>query len=54
MPGVTSGIFLIDVFCKPAVKQLLQHPLVVLTIVCLMYGYVAYRVVKAAYLADNN
>lgn len=54
MPGVTSGVFWIDSLCKPAVKQLLHHPLMVLLIVCLMYVYVAYRVVKAAYLADHH
>jgi hypothetical protein len=54
MIGASSGIFWIDSLCKPAVKQLLHHPLLALLLVCLVYGYVAYRVVKAAYLADHN
>jgi len=52
--GASSGIFWIDSICKLAVKQLLHHPLLVLLIVCLIYGYVGYKVVKEAYLAEHN
>lgn len=51
--GASSGIFLIDQLCRPAIKQLLHHPLVVILLVCLLYGYVGYKVVKSAYLSEH-
>ena len=54
MLGISSGVFWVDQLCKPAIKQLLHHPLLVLVLVCLIYGYVGYRVVKSAYLAEHG
>jgi hypothetical protein len=52
MPGTAVGIFWIDQMCKPAVKQLLKDPLLTLLLVCLVYGYVGYKVLKSTYFAD--
>ena len=53
MPGTGVGIFWVDQLCKPAVKQLLKDPIVTLVVVCLLYSFVAYKVLKATYLSDD-
>lgn len=53
MPGTALGIFWIDFLCKPAYKYLLHHPVIVLMLVCLIYGYIAYHVLKSTYIAER-
>lgn len=53
MPGTAIGIFWIDSICKPVMKEVLQHPIMTLLLVSLIYGYVGYQAVKSAYLSDN-
>lgn len=53
MPGTSIGIFWIDYLCKPAFKSLLLNPEVVLLGIFFVYGCVAYRCLKSAYLADR-
>jgi len=53
MLGVSSGIFWIDSICKPVIKNILKDPLLALLLVCLVYGFVAYKVLKASFLADQ-
>jgi len=54
MPGTGVGIFWIDMMCKPCTKELLKHPLVLLIMVSLLYGFIAYMVLKSAYLTENQ
>lgn len=53
MPGTAVGIFWIDSLCKPAIKNLLAHPILTLLLVSVIYGYVGYLAVKNAYLSDH-
>jgi hypothetical protein len=52
MPGAAVGIFWVDSLFRPVVKNILNDPIVTLLIVCVVYGFVAYHVLKAAYLSD--
>ncbi len=51
--GASVGIFWVDMMCKPAVKALLKDPLLTLVVVCALYSFVAYKVLKATYLSDD-
>ena len=53
MPGTALGIFWIDFMCKPAYKWLLQNPVLVLIIICAIYTYIGYQVLKSAYIAER-
>ncbi len=53
MPGTGLGIFWIDFICKPAFKSVLLNPEIALLGVTLVYGCIAYRCLKSAYLSDR-
>lgn len=53
MPGTGLGIVWIDFVCKPFFKGLLKQPEFMVILVCLIYGYIAYKLVKSAYLSDR-
>lgn len=50
--GTGLGIFWIDWMCKPFLKGLMKQPELIVLLICLIYGYVAYKLVKTAYLSD--
>jgi hypothetical protein len=53
MPGTALGIFWIDFLCKPAYKYLLHHPVLVILLICCVYGFIGYHVLKSAYLCER-
>lgn len=54
MPGTTTGLFIIDFFCKPCLKFGLKHPLFGLAALILVYGFVAYHIIKSAFMATDD
>ncbi|MBX9567735.1 MAG: hypothetical protein K2X77_02525 [Candidatus Obscuribacterales bacterium] len=52
--GTGLGIFWVDFMCKPFLKGLLKQPEFIVLLICLIYGYIAYKLVKTAYLSENN
>ncbi len=49
MPGVGSGILLIDFILRPFLKIGMKFPLVLLIMLCLFYGYIAYFALRSSY-----
>jgi len=50
MPGTSLGIFWIDMMLKPLFKGLLKSPELALLAVLAVYGCIAYRCLKSAYM----
>jgi len=50
MPGTSLGIFWIDMMLKPILKGLLKSPELALLAVLAVYGCIAYRCLKSAYM----
>ena len=53
MPGTGINIFVIDVLIRPFAKILEKMPFLVIFILFVVYGFVAYTVIKSAYLSQN-
>ncbi len=53
MPGTGLNIFIIDVIIRPFAKIFEKMPVTVILIILVMYGIVAYTVIKSAYLSEN-
>jgi hypothetical protein len=54
MPGTGLGIFWVDFLCRPFFRGMLHQPELVVLFIFLIYGYIAYKLVKSAYLSDHN
>lgn len=52
--GTGLGIFWIDWMCKPFLKGLMKQPELIVLLICCIYGYIAYKLVKTAYLSDMH
>ncbi|HEY9685124.1 MAG TPA: hypothetical protein V6C97_16570 [Oculatellaceae cyanobacterium] len=54
MPGASAGLFLIDFIFKPFAKIYEKMPIVSLLLCLVLYGFVAYIVLKSAFLSDQH
>jgi hypothetical protein len=54
MPTASAGLFFIDFFCKPFVKIFEKMPLLMVLLVFLIYGAIAYVLLRSAYMADQH
>ncbi len=52
MPGV--GLFIIDFVARPFAKIFEKMPMLMFLIMVLLYGYIAYLVLKSAWKAEQN
>lgn len=49
MPGAGSGILLIDFLIRPFLKIGMKFPVVLLILLSLFYGYIAYFALRSSY-----
>jgi hypothetical protein len=54
MPTAAAGLFLVDFVIRPFFKIYEKMPLVMLLLCLVLYGIVAYFVLKSAFLADQH
>ncbi len=54
MPGTAVGLFLIDFIVRPFAKIFEKMPLVTGLILMILYGFIAYIVIKSAYRAEQQ
>ncbi len=54
MPGAGADLFLIDYFCRPFAKILEKMPIVMVLVLFLIYGTIAYFLLRSAYMADHQ
>jgi len=47
------GTPIVDFLLKPVFKEFLKYPEIVLMLVCLVYGGIAYLCVKSAFVAQE-
>lgn len=51
--SASTGILVFDVVLRPFMKILMKFPIVGLVLLCLLYGTIAYKALKSAYLSDQ-
>lgn len=49
MPGTATGLLLIDFIIRPFLKIGMKFPVVLLLILMLLYGYIAYFAMRSAH-----
>lgn len=49
----STGILVLDYIFRPVLKIVMKFPIVGLVLLCLLYGMIAYKALKSAYLADQ-
>ncbi len=54
MPAATAGLFLIDFVFRPFAKIYEKMPIVSLLLCLVLYGFVAYFVLKSAFMSDQH
>lgn len=54
MPGTAVGLFIIDFVARPFAKIFEKMPVIMFIIMLLLYGYIAYIVLKSAYQAEKH
>lgn len=54
MMGAGTGIIFIDLLARPLLRFGFKFYLIGFTLLFLVYGYIAYKAVKSAYLADRG
>ena len=54
MPSAAPGLFLIDYIIYPFAKIYEKMPLVMLLLCLVLYGFVAWIVLKSAFLAEHH
>ncbi len=54
MPAAAAGLFVIDFIFRPFAKIYEKWPLVMLLMCLILYGFVAYAVLKSTFLADSH
>jgi len=47
--GTSTGNFLIDFLLRPIFRLGFQHPFILVTVLCLIYGFIGYLVLRSAY-----
>ena len=54
MPGTAVGLVLIDFIVRPFAKIVEKFPLSMILFLILLYGVIAYFVLKSAYVVDEH
>ncbi len=54
MPSAAAGLFVVDFIVRPFAKIAEKMPIVMLLLVLILYGIIAYFVLKSAYLVDQH
>lgn len=54
MPAAAANIFFIDFLCRPFAKIFEKMPIVMVLLLFLIYGTIAYILMRSAYLADQH
>ncbi len=54
MPGTAVGIYFIDTFVRPFAKIMEKMPFLMIGFLVILYGIIAYVVLKSAYVADEH
>jgi hypothetical protein len=54
MPAASAGLFIIDFIARPFAKIFEKMPFVALLLCLMLYGVVAYFIVKSTFLADQH
>lgn len=54
MPGTGVGLILIDFIARPFAKIIEKMPVLMLLFLILLYGVIAFYVLKSAYVAEDH
>jgi hypothetical protein len=54
MPGTAVGLFIIDFVARPFAKIFEKMPAIMLLLMILLYGYIAYIVLKSAWNTEQQ
>ncbi len=54
MPGTAVGLFIVDFIFRPFAKIFEKQPLVILLFLSILYGYIAYIVLRSAYVSERS
>lgn len=54
MPGAAVGLFFIDFIARPFAKIFEKMPFIMFLVLVVLYGFVAYIVMKSAYNKEQN
>jgi len=54
MPSAAANIFFIDFFCRPFAKIIEKMPLIMVVVLFILYGIIAYILLRSAYMADQH
>jgi hypothetical protein len=54
MPGTAVGLFIVDFVVRPFVKIFEKMPILMLLMLLILYGAVAYIVLKSAFAAESK
>lgn len=54
MPGTAVGLFLIDFVARPFAKIFEKMPIIMILIMFVLYGYIAYIVMKSAWNGEHR
>lgn len=54
MPGTGVGLIVIDFIAKPFAKILEKMPILMILFLFILYGAIAYMVLRSAYLAEDH
>jgi hypothetical protein len=51
--SASTGILVLDYVLRPFLKIIMKFPVVGIVLLCMLYGVIAYKALKSAYLADQ-
>lgn len=54
MPGTAVGLFIIDFVARPFAKIFEKMPAIMILLMLVLYGYIAYIVLKSAWQAEQQ
>lgn len=54
MPGTAVGLFIIDFVARPFARIFEKMPFIMFGVLILLYGYIAYIVLKSAYIQEKT
>jgi hypothetical protein len=52
--GAATGLLLIDMLCRPILRFSFKFYFVGFTLLFIVYGFIAYKALKSAYLSDRQ
>jgi hypothetical protein len=52
--GASTGILLLDFIFRPFLKFGMKFPIVGIGLLMVIYGYIAYMVLKSTYMAESG